>query len=126
MILSPKISLDEYSISSEHGFLPDGLPLSRLTHTYYSPWENLASQLPTLIKTGQIRPLIDNLPILDTTRLLAEPEWRRAYSILGFLAHAYVWGGPKPQDVSPIPILTARFILTRLSRSYPHPSQSPS
>lgn len=100
MIPSPEISLDEYSISSQNGFLPDGLPLSRLTHTYYTPWESLASQLPTLIKTGQIRPLIDNLPILDTSRLLTGPEWRRAYSILGFLAHAYVWGGQNPQDVS--------------------------
>lgn len=104
MILSPEISLDEYNISSENGFLPDGLLLSQLAHPYYSPWENLASQLPTLIKTGQIRPLIDNLPILDTTYLLTEPEWRRAYSILGFLTHAYIWGGQKPQDVSnPIP-----------------------
>lgn len=100
MILSPGISLDEYNISSDNGFLPDGLPLGQITHPYYAPWENLASRLPTLIKTGQIRPLIDNLPILDTTWLLSEPEWRRAYSILGFLTHAYIWGGQKPQDVS--------------------------
>lgn len=100
MILSPEISLEEYHISPDSGFLPDGLPLSQLTHPYYAPWEKLASQLPTLIKTGQIRPLIDSLPVLDTTWLLSEPEWRRAYSILGFLTHAYVWGGQKPQDVS--------------------------
>lgn len=100
MILSPEISLDEYQISSDNGFLPDGLPLSHLPHPYYAPWENLASQLPTLIKTGQIRPLIDNLPILDTRYLLSDPERRRAYSILGFLTHAYIWGGQKPQDVS--------------------------
>lgn len=118
MILSPEISLDEYSISSEKGFLPDGLPLQKLTHLYYAPWESLASQLPTLIKTGQIRPLIDNLPTLDTTWLLSEPEWRRAYSVLGYLTHAYVWGGQKPQDVSittSMPMLIARVVLTLTS-----------
>lgn len=102
MIPSPEISLDEYKISPGNGFLPDGLPLAQLPHPYYAPWEKLASQLPTLIKTGQIRPLIDSLPIMDTTWLLTEPEWRRAYSILGFLTHAYIWGGQKPQDVSNI------------------------
>lgn len=100
MILSSMISLDEYNISSDNGFLPECLPLQKLTHPYYMPWENLASQLSTLIKTGQIRPLIEKLPILNTSWLSSEPEWRRAYSTLGFLTHAYIWGGPKPQDVS--------------------------
>lgn len=103
MIPFPDISLDQYSISSDHGFLPDGFPLQRLDDPYYAPWENLAAQLPSLIQTGQIRLLIDDLPVLRTTWLQTEPEWRRAYSILGFLTHAYVWGGGKPKDVSPQP-----------------------
>ncbi|KAJ5090305.1 Indoleamine 2-3-dioxygenase [Penicillium argentinense] len=77
---------------------PTGLPLSRLSAPYYAPWEDLASDLPRLIQTGQIRPLIDNLPVLTTASLQSEPEWRRAYSVLGFLTHAYIWGGEKPQD----------------------------
>lgn len=44
--------------------------------------------------------MVDALPILSTDLLLTEPEWRRAYSILGFIAHAYVWGGDTPSDVS--------------------------
>lgn len=103
MIPSPDISLDQYFISSDHGFLPAGFPLQKLDHSYYAPWENLAAQLPSLIQTGQIRHLIDDLPVLRTTWLQTEPEWRRAYSILGFLTHAYVWGGGKPKDVSPQP-----------------------
>ncbi|KAJ5216340.1 Indoleamine 2-3-dioxygenase [Penicillium cinerascens] len=101
MIPSPNICLDDYAVSPDHGFLPNGLPLSRLTHSYYHPWETLASQLPSLIKNGQIRSMIDNLPILTTSWLRSEPEWRRAYSILGFLTHAYIWGGEKPKDILP-------------------------
>lgn len=100
MILSPEINLEDFAISSDYGFLPTGLPLQKLSSSYYASWENLAVQLPTLIQTGQIRPLIENLPVLTTEGLKSEPEWRRAYSVLGFLTHAYIWGGEKPQDVS--------------------------
>jgi hypothetical protein len=37
--------------------------------------------------------------MLSTSYLREEPEWRRAYSILGFILHAYVWGGTKPAEV---------------------------
>lgn len=100
MIQSAEINLEDFAISPDHGFLPGGLPLQKLPSTYYTPWESLAVRLPTLIQTGQIRPLVDNLPVLTTSCLQSEPEWRRAYSILGFLTHAYIWGGEKPQDVS--------------------------
>jgi indoleamine 2,3-dioxygenase len=100
MIPSPEINLDDYAVSPAHGFLPTGLPLQRLPNDYYAPWENIAVRLPDLIQTGQIRRLIDSLPVLTTTWLETEPEWRRAYSILGFFTHAYIWGGEKPKDVS--------------------------
>lgn len=99
MLPSPDIRLDEYAIS-DHGFLPTGLPLQKLPSSYYGPWENLAVDLPNRIKTGQIRDQVHNLPILTTNHLQNEPEWRRAYSVLGLLTHAYIWGGEKPRDVS--------------------------
>ncbi|KAJ5443790.1 Indoleamine 2-3-dioxygenase [Penicillium daleae] len=101
MIPSAEINLDDYAVSPAHGFLPTGLPLQNLPNEYYAPWENLAIRLPDLIQTGQIRRLVDALPVLTTTWLQTEPEWRRAYSILGFLTHAYIWGGEKPKDVLP-------------------------
>ncbi|CAI7583646.1 unnamed protein product [Penicillium manginii] len=101
MIQSAEINLEDFAISPDHGFLPGGLPLQQLPSSYYAPWENLAVRLPTLIQTGEIRSLVDNLPILTTEWLQTEPEWRRAYSILGFLTHAYIWGGEKPQDILP-------------------------
>lgn len=103
MIPSPEINLDDYAVSPDHGFLPSGLPLQKLPHDYYAPWERLAIRLPDLIQTGQIRSLVDALPVLTTTWLQTDPEWRRAYSILGFLTHAYIWGGEKPKDVSSFP-----------------------
>ncbi|KAJ5899782.1 Indoleamine 2-3-dioxygenase [Penicillium taxi] len=101
MIQSPEINLDEYSVSSEHGFLSCDLPLVKLPHAHYAPWEAIAVQLPNLIQNGQIRCLIEELPVLTTALLETEPEWRRAYSILGFFTHAYIWGGEKPSDVLP-------------------------
>lgn len=114
MIQSAELNLEDFAISPDHGFLPGGLPLQKLPSTYYAPWENLAVRLPTLIQTGQIRPLVDNLPVLTTSRLQSESEWRRAYSILGFLTHAYIWGGEKPQDVSKSSLFNnqAHFLLT--------------
>ena len=48
--------------------------------------------------------MIDRLPIIPTSHLDTEPEWRRAYSILSFMAHGYIWGGEKPSERLPPPI----------------------
>lgn len=101
MLQSPVIRLEDYAVSEKNGFLPTSPPLAKIPNTYYEPWEALASRLSTLIKDGSIRSMIDNLPILDASWLQTEPEWRRAYSVLGFLTHAYIWGGEKPKDVWP-------------------------
>jgi hypothetical protein len=42
---------------------PDGLPLARISNPYYEIWEDIASQLPNLIQTNQIRERIDLLSI---------------------------------------------------------------
>ncbi|KKK14396.1 indoleamine 2,3-dioxygenase subfamily [Aspergillus rambellii] len=41
------------------------------------------------------------MPLLSASYLQTEPEWRRAYSILGFILHGYVWSGPKPAERIP-------------------------
>lgn len=55
-----------------------------------------------MIISGRLRPHIERLPVLSTGMLSSQPEWRRAYSILGMMAHAYVWGGLRSIDVSEI------------------------
>ncbi|KAJ5745220.1 Indoleamine 2-3-dioxygenase [Penicillium odoratum] len=107
-MLSSVIRLEDYAVSDNNGFLPSSPPLAKLP-SFYEPWELLASQLSTLIKDESIRSLIDNLPILNVTWLQSEPEWRRAYSVLGFLTHAYIWGGEKPRDKIP-PCITKPFL----------------
>ena len=99
----------DYDVSLRHGFLPSELPLERLSEKYYSRWEAIVANLQRLILTRRLRGVVDALPILSTGYLRTEPEWRRAYSILGFIAHAYIWGGDSPVDVC---ILLNKFVRT--------------
>lgn len=100
MLQTLDILVDKYAISLETGFLPNPLPLQKLAEPYYAPWEDLASTLAATIQAGTLRQTIDDLPVLSTKRLKGEAEWRRAYVILAFLMHAYIWGGEKPREVS--------------------------
>jgi indoleamine 2,3-dioxygenase len=92
--------LNDYDVSAIHGFLPTDAPCDHLSDPYYAPWESVARNLHALMLTKRLRSLVDNLPILFTDRLVDEAEWRRAYSILGFVVHSYIWGGDTPVDVS--------------------------
>ncbi|KIW08826.1 uncharacterized protein PV09_00756 [Verruconis gallopava] len=95
-----RITLSDYDIT-ENGFLPSQEPLSALSNSYYSQWEAIASNIPGLIRSGQIRAEVKQLPVLSTAKLHDETEWRRAYVVLAFIAHAYIWGGDKPEEILP-------------------------
>ncbi|KAF2397756.1 indoleamine 2,3-dioxygenase alpha type [Trichodelitschia bisporula] len=101
--------LGDYDVSPVHGFLPTEAPLECLPGSYYAPWEHVISNLQPLILTHRLRHVIDNMSVLDTSLLCSKAEWRRAYSILGFMVHAYIWGGPTPQDRVP-PSLSIPFL----------------
>ncbi|KAL9056443.1 MAG: hypothetical protein Q9162_002924 [Coniocarpon cinnabarinum] len=103
--------LDDYQISPTHGFLPHELPLESLSDPYYSKWESIVRNLQGLILSRRLRDVVDRLPVLSTARLASEAEWRRAYSILGFISHAYIWGGDGPAEVVP-PSLSVPFLST--------------
>ena len=67
-------------------------------------WEEIVAKLPSLLQEGsKVRTVIDELEVLDLDdSILGEVrELRRAYSILGFMAHAYIWASGTPQDVLP-------------------------
>ncbi|KAL2109356.1 hypothetical protein VUR80DRAFT_2552 [Thermomyces stellatus] len=96
--------LSDYGISPTTGFLPETLPLTRLPDPYYHKWESVVSELQALILSRRIRPVVDRLPVLSTVGLENEAEWRRAYSLLCFMAHAYIWGGDKPAEKLPASI----------------------
>lgn len=99
--INPTAELRKFSVS-RNAFLPEDSPLKQLPDAYYEPWELIAHNLPSLVKVGEtgIRRAVAQLPVLSTDRLRSEPEWRRAYMILAFMTHAYVWGGEKPEEVS--------------------------
>ncbi|KAH8805009.1 Indoleamine 2,3-dioxygenase [Xylogone sp. PMI_703] len=101
MLDSMDISLKEYSVSPVHGFLPENPPLTELSNPYYQPWELIVDNLPFLLKNGLLRQSIDELPQLSTSLLETEPEWRRAYLLLSFMTHAYIWAGPQPSEILP-------------------------
>ncbi|KAK8215408.1 Indoleamine 2,3-dioxygenase [Zalaria obscura] len=103
--------LSDYDVSKDYGFLPQEPPLESLPQAYYRPWENVARNLQGLILTKRIRGVVDNLPILSTTYLETDAEWRRAYMVLAFISHAYVWGGDRPAERVP-PSISIPFIAT--------------
>ncbi|KYG46997.1 hypothetical protein M433DRAFT_142438 [Acidomyces richmondensis BFW] len=94
----------DYDVSLEHGFLPSEAPLERLRDRYYEPWEHVVKNLQGLILSKRLHQVVDRLPILSTNRLVGEPEWQRAYSLLGFIVHAYIWGGDRPMEWVPPPL----------------------
>jgi len=91
--------LQQYEIS-HYGFLPIEEPLAILPDAYYSPWESTISHLPYLIRSGTFCDEAAKLPLLSTSQLSSIPEWRRAYVILTFFTHAYIWSGKEPNEVS--------------------------
>ncbi|KAI0189853.1 indoleamine 2,3-dioxygenase [Astrocystis sublimbata] len=93
--------LADYGISPQNGFLPSVLPLTRLPDPYYNKWEAIASNLQSLVLSKRLRGVVDRLPVLSTVGLEHDAEWRRAYSLLTFFAHAYIWGGDTPCDRVP-------------------------
>lgn len=124
MLDTPEIVLEQFRVSPQNGFLPVMPPLRRLENPYYEPWESIVCDLPTYIKNGSIRQKIDCLPVLSTSMLEDESEWRRAYVVLAYLTHAYVWGGEKPSEVrSTYPSTRGQFLI--INRDYRQPSRVP-
>lgn len=70
----------------------------------YEKWEKIVANLQSLLLSKRLRTVIDKLPIIPATHLYTESEWRRAYTVLIFLAHGYIWGGDKPAERLPPPI----------------------
>lgn len=99
-MIPPVPVLADYGISPDHGFLPPELPLDVLPDPYYAPWESIVASLQRLLLSKRLRQTIDRLTVLSTEYLHTDAEWRRAYTVLTFMLHGYVWGGDKPAEVS--------------------------
>ena len=98
MAIEGALKLEDYEVSSTHGFLPSDTPSTELPK-YYAPWEAISSNLYTLRVERKLASKIAQLPMLTTHHLTDKSEWRRAYVLLGFIANAYIWGFGKPKEV---------------------------
>ncbi|KAK1820741.1 hypothetical protein LTR12_004767 [Friedmanniomyces endolithicus] len=103
--------LEDYDVSPTNGFLSDEPPLESLSDPYYEPWEHVINNLQGLILSKRLHEVVDKLPILSTSRLNSTPQWRRAYSALAFITHAYIWSSSPPSEWIPPP-LTLPFLST--------------
>lgn len=101
-MLPPIPDLDAYDISPQNGFLPDTPPLEILPDPYYRKWEAIVGNLQALLLSKRLRDVITELPVITTSRLRRPAEWRRAYVLLSFISHAYIWGGDQPEEVRTI------------------------
>jgi indoleamine 2,3-dioxygenase len=100
-MIPPIPQLEDYGVSPKTGFLPTELPLQCLPHPVYERWERIIKNFQSLLLSKRLRAIIDQLPVIPTSHLDTEAEWRRAYSILSFMAHGYIWGGEKASEVNP-------------------------
>ena len=106
-MLPPVPSLESYGLNPETGFLPAELPLTRLPEAY-AQWEFIIDNIHSLLLTKRLREAVSALPTLSTEHLHTEAEWRRAYVVLAFMLHAYVWGGARPAEVCFFQPVTSR------------------
>lgn len=91
--------LASFGLSRTRGFLSDDTPLASFRDGYYARWDDLAARLPALIASRKLGREVRELPVLSTGKLTTEPDLRRAYVVLAFLVHGYVWaGGDKEEE----------------------------
>lgn len=97
MIRPLRYELEAFGVSTHIGFLPESPPLLKLDPSYKF-WEDLVEDVPALLKNKTFRAKANKLPVITTTRLSSEREWQRAYVLLSFLTHAYIWGGHRAAE----------------------------
>ena len=105
--------LEEFQVGRKNGFLGDELPLKRLREENHEEWEKVMDQLSVLLHTEKkiLYQKIENLPDFKVEELIERAdkrEMRRAFLVLSFLSHAYVFA-----DSSFIPL-----------SSYAHPTST--
>ncbi|KAJ5572440.1 Indoleamine 2-3-dioxygenase [Penicillium hetheringtonii] len=89
-MLPPIPHLEDYGLSGETAFCRPS-----------RHWRSYLPSTPNGNQFKRVRAAVEALPILSTSNLQSEAEWRRAYVVLVFMLHAYVWGGDRPAERIP-------------------------
>ncbi|OXB75066.1 UNVERIFIED_CONTAM: hypothetical protein H355_015427 [Colinus virginianus] len=93
--------LSRFQLSEEYGFLLPN-PLTELPPPY-SPWMEIAHELPQLITSHQLRARIRQMPQLNTQQLRGREELHLAHLVLSFLTMGYVWQEGEEGTVKVLP-----------------------
>jgi indoleamine 2,3-dioxygenase len=98
--------LARFEVSRANGFLPDEPPLRSFgpdAGPFLQRLDELASELPSLLESDQLRPRVDELSAPNAGWLdgRSPRERRRAYTVCGFLANGYVHqlGAPSVKSI---------------------------
>ncbi|XP_030820166.1 indoleamine 2,3-dioxygenase 2 [Camarhynchus parvulus] len=95
------LALSSFHISEEFGFLlPD--PLTELPAPY-SPWMDIARELPQLITNHQLRSRVHQMPQLSPQQLRGREELHLAHLVLSFITMGYVWQEGEEGTVQVLP-----------------------
>ncbi|NXG98449.1 I23O2 dioxygenase, partial [Loxia leucoptera] len=95
------LALSRFHISEEFGFLlPD--PLTELPAPY-SPWMDIARELPQLITSHQLRSRVHQMPQLSPQQLRGREELHLAHLVLSFITMGYVWQEGEEGTVQVLP-----------------------
>ena len=89
------LRLSDYEISKDLGFLSPYNPSSTELPDFFSPVQQMASELPKILTTGLVRARLSNLPTLDLQDFCAtatDAQKRVAMVHYSFLVQSYVWG----------------------------------
>ena len=110
----PFLSLTDFEISEERGFLPAQDPCTNFPQS--PTLESFGHQLPKLLVARQLRQSVQNLHILLP---LTDDQWdlevyRNADRILSFVAHGYIWEIPdRPADHLPASLAVPWYHVSR-------------
>ena len=98
------LDLQQFDVYEETGFIPREEPEKALSDTF-KPWEELVAKLPVLLSTKCLRKKATSLPLVLPEELscLSEREWWRAYVLLCYICHAYIWGEGEKNLVDVLP-----------------------
>ncbi|NP_001229652.1 indoleamine 2,3-dioxygenase 2 [Ornithorhynchus anatinus] len=94
-------TLRRFCISEDFGFLLPN-PLTELPDDY-RPWMEIASNLPQLIESCQLRARVDKMPLLSCQSLKSYREQHLAHLVLSFITMGYVWQGGEKNTVQVLP-----------------------
>ena len=85
------MELNKYKIAASRGFLPSPDPVVSLPKVF-DPWEHTAVRLSELLRKDSLRHEVSRLQQkFPVSELKSEGEWWRAFCLLAFVSHGYVW-----------------------------------